>query len=145
MDDNRGLWRGKRDGKMWVEGYYVKYPVPGSEPLHIIISLDGQYNRVDPSTIGGCVGFPDKNGKLIFEGDFVKHYCYKDDPTRFDIGVIFWENGHARFKRTSSNEDTYFIVYDEAYPYEVIGNIYDNPELTSAAGDAAQDMLKPAM
>lgn len=46
MNENRGLWRGKRiDSSVWVEGYYLYL----SEcDLHIIVSLDGQYNRVDP-------------------------------------------------------------------------------------------------
>lgn len=129
MNEFRGLWRGKRvDNNGWVCGVPLQHCdgdwqlISGKVGAMII-------DTIIPSTLGECTGLRDKNEKLIFEGDFVKHYCYKDDPTRFDIGVIFWEKECARFKRTSNNGDTYFIAYDEAYPYEVIANIHDNPEL----------------
>ncbi len=48
------LSRGKReDTEKWVEGYYVELPEDQhGEQLHIIIGLDGQYNRIIPETAG---------------------------------------------------------------------------------------------
>lgn len=147
-NDMRGLWRGKttpkRSGEafnnIWVEGDLIHseefcYIHPFANTVIVQRELGRLIvmHEVDPSTLGKCVGFPDKNGKPIFDGDIVRHYCYKGEPTRFEVGVIFWEEKHARFKRTSNDGDTYFIVYDEAYPYEVIGNIHDNPELLKGA------------
>lgn len=150
MNELRGLWSGKRvDNGEWVLGCLIR---SGSKAM--IFVLDDKTNRisgtdVDPSTIGECTCLRDKNGKLIFEGDIVKHYCYKDDATKFDVGVVFWEEKHARFKRTSNNDDTYFLDNNSMYPYVVIGNIHDNPELLKCdtgedIGNAAQDTLAPA-
>ena len=148
MNDMRGLWHGKRvNNGEWVKGYYMRIVRETSIKKiirHCIFTgvefwdnLSGETAlesyEVDPSTLGECVGFPDKNGMPIFDGDIVRHYCYKGEPTRFEVGVIFWEEKHARFKRTSNDGDTYFIVYDEACPYEVIGNIHNNSELLKGA------------
>lgn len=157
MDEFRGLWRGKHkvyhnyetgeDVFEWADGYLIRPEFnPSTAYIGYLFATDNHdldVVQVDPSTLGACVGFPDKNGKPIFEGDFVKHYCYKDEPTRFEVGVIFWENNHARFKRTGNSGATYFIFDDGVYSYEVIGNIYDNPELCNAAYNFIEEAAKP--
>ncbi len=119
MNQNRGLWRGKRiDSSVWAEGYYLYL----SEcDLHIIVSLDGQYNRVDLETLGECTGKPDIKGKPIFEGDIVRAYKYGEEKF---VNSISFKNGCFWFGSWS------FIEFlDKFRGYEVIGNIYDNPEL----------------
>lgn len=67
-------------------------------------------------------GLKDKNGKLIYEGDIVK--------TRDGVlNKVFWENEYAQFL---SQEIGGFEVCSDFMDYEdieVIGNIYENPEL----------------
>lgn len=128
------LSRGKReDTGKWVEGYYVELPEDQrGEQLHIIIDLDGQYNRIVPETVGRCTGLTDKNGTLIFEGDIVRGdvpECLPDSNNR--IGFVRYERsafiidfGHTR--EPWEIQKVGFCSFDN---YEVIGNIHDNSKL----------------
>ena len=75
-------------------------------------------------------GLKDKNGKEIYEGDILTdNSLVNDDGIRFN-GVIRFERGAFRFAKTNcSCVDCLGIVLDDATEYEVIGNIYENPEL----------------
>lgn len=69
-------------------------------------------------TVGQYTGLTDKNGAKIFEGDIVEADGYRE-AVRFENGC-FYPMG-AYIARTGYEYDP-----DE---YEVVGNIYDNPEL----------------
>lgn len=75
--------------------------------------------EVIPETVGQWTGRYDKNGNRIFEGDIVK--------ARMDYGPGGWP------ERVVSigwhNERGYQWEYFIMGTVEVIGNIYDNPEL----------------
>ena len=80
--------------------------------------------EVDPSTICQCTGLKDKNGNLIWENDIVS-YC---DCTKEDY-VISWEQNKACFEYQQYSCS--MMNFDElsGCEVEVIGNIFDNPEL----------------
>nr|WP_303689354.1 YopX family protein [Ruminococcus bromii] len=84
----------------------------------------GSYGAVDPETVGQYTGLTDKNGTKIFEGDIVK---YGDTVHN----VVFEQrNGTAYFGLVYSTLETLsFGYYQDLKQIEVIGNIYDNPEL----------------
>lgn len=74
-------------------------------------------------------GLKDKNGKDIFEGDILA--CKTDDEV---INLnIFWDEEHALFmfesKKYNEQEPLAELVENNTYPFEIIGNIYENPEL----------------
>lgn len=75
-------------------------------------------------TVGQYTGLLDKNGKKIFKGDIVK---YGDTVHK----VVFEQrNGTAYFGLVYSTLETLsFGYYQDLKQIEVIGNIYDNPEL----------------
>lgn len=78
--------------------------------------------EVDYKTIGQFTGLTDKNGVKIFEGDIVEY-----EGKRYSINYL---PHYARFSAVKPN--TVFCVF--AYQRgEVIGNIYDNPELIGGA------------
>lgn len=125
------LFRAKRvDTGEWVEGYPVKYGFTGKEKWHIIPSYasDLYAFEVNPDTICQFTGLTDKNGKCVFEGDIVKHYnkISIGEPDKYIIAAIRWEECKARF--IQDTEDGIYAVYDSSV-FEVIGNIFDNPEL----------------
>jgi len=135
------ICHGKRiDNGEWVEGHYYKRTITGAtEHIGHVIQpeFDTPYEEVwyevIPESITRYIGLEDKNSKRIFEGDVVRHYNVMADPKKFDVGKIWWCNKECCFKRTTLEQpylyDQGSILVGEECVYEVIGNIYDNPEL----------------
>jgi len=65
-------------------------------------------------------GLIDKNGKEIYEGDIVKGNR---------VGIIIYSDEHAGFYTFFKRRDLIDNIFPEYL--EVIGNIYENPELLS--------------
>lgn len=142
------LFRGKQvDNGEWIQGFLSKSRNIKEKPALLKLCIDYEEKGVmlscivDPETIGQYTGITDKNGEQIFEGDIIRHYNRKDDSAIFDTGRVFWEEKRARFLRTSEDENKYFLKEDMAYPYEVIGNIYDNPDLLKGDRNGNHDQM----
>lgn len=136
------LFRGKRkDNGEWVYGYYLPWhavtDLQGNEPYAQIFEehkVKGKYvtkgwAKVKFNTVGEYTGLTDKNGKKIFEGDIIKPYLIGGayDRFLFSNGVVVFEYGAFRIK--DSRQSTPLSSYAPRVAFEVIGNIYDNPEL----------------
>ena len=67
-------------------------------------------------------GLKDKNGKEICEGDIVK-------DSQKDIFVIKFNQAYSAFRLTDDEETYELNKYICSKSFEVIGNIYENPEL----------------
>ena len=80
---------------------------------------------IDPDTIGEFTGLTDKNGKDIFEGDIIRSVngMKKDKTGKFVENAIVFA---VKYDMASFNVSSLALVTDSI---EVIGNIYDNPEL----------------
>lgn len=119
------LFRGKRvDNGVWVEGYYYLHQDGIS---YIIIHSTGypsnRYVEVLPETLGQNTGLCDKSGNKVFEHDIVKAFNPLDEISF--IGVVKYFDGS--FYICDTDFCSYYRWMD--YEVEVIGNIYDNPEM----------------
>lgn len=140
-------FRGKEiDTGKWVYGGLFKEPAPPQcfektlEDKYWIVYPDPRYmpdwnlpykmvrTDVERETIGQYTGLKDKNKKEIYEGDIVK---FKNRITNDeDIFTVRYCEERASFvlSNKSYNELTINIKGRILF-VEVIGNIYDNPEL----------------
>lgn len=155
--EDRYLFKAKfDDSDRWVKGQLVEvndtYLIIPNHASKILAGWFSTSNVVEvkKDTICQCTGLKDKNGKLIWENDILlqktteKHWCawqhmglvkygehdwnegvYGYKNIGFFVEPIVKEGDETRMKPGLCQEDLVF----ENYPYEVIGNIFDNPEL----------------
>lgn len=100
-----------KPGVQWVDGVYMTYD---------------ECVEVDPDTVGQFTGLTDRNGVRIFEGDIVRYG---------QRGKVEYNSGSAQFTLNFTNST--YEGFDKI-PFcdcEVLGNIYDNPELLEVSGD----------
>lgn len=116
------LFRGKF-GNEW------KYGFLSIEPKGLVIkepykNESSNVWHIDADTVGQYTGMLDKNGTKIFEGDIIDFLYRSDDD---DYGIVQYDETEFGFVYNSIFErlGRYYRPKD----IEVIGNIYDNPEL----------------
>ena len=141
------LFKAKTCNGEWVQGLLAhkdnKWYISNKEGMPFAF-------EVKPETICQYTGLKDKNDKKIFEGDLILlmdiWYC----AVEYDVeNARFILNGEY-----VKNEDEDEVTHSSFAPYyqneiEVIGNIFDNPELLNhvyneASQQAHQEVLKSA-
>lgn len=138
------LFRGKReDNGEWIEGLpfgsiYGGFSNGAICAIRQTVEKYGDIHDVVIETVGEYTGLTDKNGKKIFEGDVVELYDRNYD-TKWRAAVKFGNpNGNYSWGwqlnpigKVDINTDILcWVEMEETGAYcEVVGNIYDNPEL----------------
>ena len=126
------LFRGKRlDNGEWVIGFITSacdcagrlYFI--EQPAQDLDDCNHSY-EVDFTTIGQYTGMLDKNSTNIFEGDI----CNFSNCSDIDnYGVIVYDAGETEFGIDYGSTYLGLGRHYHSRDIEVIGNIYDNPEL----------------
>lgn len=135
---DRYLFRAKRidNGEFVIGNYQRRFDLLGNEEHYIFCSKSHnawEYAEVDPSTICQCTGLKDRNGKLIWENDIVVTvYDGNQNPNY----VVIWDKDDLGFLATNGKDhyETNFEYLGCCEEIEVIGNIFDNPELLEQEG-----------
>lgn len=123
-------FRGQRvDTKEWVYGGFSLYRL-GNCFITVMgkdhISYIGRHQEVIPETVGQSTGLHDKNGKEIYEGDIcivsLSYFKIKNEKA-----TVIFHNGAFQFQYGC--EKFFSKPHDAWDEVDVIGNIYENPEL----------------
>ena len=151
----RKNWRELPKEEWWVEGSYhhqTDYYGESCDKNYIIDGTEtdmegyGEHYEIDSETLCQYTGLNDKNGNRIWENDIVscEHEKYpEDNPLEvyplFPDPVKYNRNYAVEFINTGSsygyrlrNKSIHFmltgnVIYN--HKIEVIGNVFDNPEL----------------
>lgn len=113
-------FRGK--GNEWAYGSYSENYFPGS---HVIIYQNDNKRTisfVNRETVGQYTGLKDRNGKEIYEGDIVYIQRWNREYEVIFEGGMFKVKGNTKFSLATTKGEI---------SCEVIGNVYDNPELVA--------------
>ena len=128
------LFKGKRvDDNKWIEGYFYKI----WDRVFLLWGMTGDspnMEKVIPETVSQYTGLKDKNGKKIFEGDiveFTNKYIHNTGLAEKGRAKIVFEAFKWKYSGCyyGGNPIVWLCIDDTSIEFEVIGNIYDNPEL----------------
>lgn len=117
----------------FVFGYYV-FNKERNE--HKIDNGCGISWFIKPETVGQYTGLKDRNGTKIFEGDIVKFTDYDSyDYECFETAGVVMYGGNMFYVTNRHNVGMEDLVDDleNTMECEVIGNIFDDPELLEGA------------
>lgn len=127
------LFKAKRvDNAEWVEGYYVKkYDLLGKR--HLILYVDNHVRwecvEVDPETLCQFTGLCDKNENKIWENDICDRKEKYPEVVKMTNGDWTLDYSYAIGRDYGNSYCNLGFYVNERKCVEVIGNIFDNPEL----------------
>lgn len=135
-------FRGKTLDGRWIHGDLWQRPY-AKDCVTIVSFMEDAGTtgglEVIPETVGQYTGLKDKNGRKIFEGDIL--YILQTDviSNSFEAHdenrkVLFYEGSfcienYAKYENVDIENHYEIGLYHTPDELEVIGNIYENPEL----------------
>ena len=111
--------------------YDEKYKTWVNDPVFIYPSTDVAKQGI---VIQQYIGLKDKNGKEIYEGDYVNFSCNYTVELG-DKDIVEWKNQCVHYDEALAGfffgHKQEFQIMDNVMPetLEVVGNTFDNPEL----------------
>lgn len=107
------------DGTAWISRYHRR----------------GEWEQVEPETVGQFTGYLDSKGNELFEGDITSRVddspiCYPGGEKKYASWITDFQYAGWHFQSNPASPSiSYPSFYSNAKYMEIIGNIHDNPEL----------------
>lgn len=131
---DRYLFKAKRvDNGKWVQGYYYQIWENG----YILWGMTNDVPNmieVDVSTLCQCTGLKDKNGNMIWENDICDRKEEYPEIVKYNNGDWTLDYSYLKGKESRYCYCNLGFYAFERKCVEVIGNIFDNPELLESEG-----------
>lgn len=100
-----------------------------TKPFSLQDAMLGQRLILDSDIVMQYTGIKDKNGFEIYEGDIITGVFSGNPKVKISGAVSFWEKGLAWAVAVHDGSAYMLASVDNI---EVIGNIYENPDLLEA-------------
>ena len=133
-------------GSLLTEGNSRKIVVPKEGMVGCMVTM----YPVKPKTVGQYTGLKDKEDIKAFEDDIVKCHFANTEKSEH-IGIVVYRDGKYQAQIKTGVTGAFYIPLADGVPrlrqdksvymewFEVIGNIYDNPDLIEKPLPAATE------
>ena len=132
-------FRGKDVFGNWQYGSLVEIISTSSDTCSVRSIITPEGHEHPCNSIGQFTGLCDYKGDEIYEGDIIRSFSTKGDPI---IHIIEYDCDEACFVARLNGSGKYDFGYGglrknwiQEFQKEVIGNIYDNPELVKPVNE----------
>lgn len=137
-------FRGKTvNGNEWIYGMTISKGTIKRKANKFFMEVEeNRWKGLQDGSLGQYTGLKDKNGKEIYEGDILRgnEYPFNCDGVDNYYAEIVWADNVGGFYRVTHKKPNstvrgiscgnwYMMIEEDVINFEVIGNIYDNPEL----------------
>ena len=124
----RNNWRELPKEMWWIEGYYAYFKQNDNHCIYYEADGFTLVCDIDISTLCACTGLKDKNGKLIWENDILVGHLDDEYPDDETYEKVIWRKSGFNTVEQGSDDVSELDDFTEQN-FEVVGNIFDNPEL----------------
>ena len=140
------LFKAKQiDNGEWIEGSlidldidsgycYIVQPYKKASILPIIFLITDRMKLVDPETLCQFTGLYDRYGNKIWENDILMAHLDESYPEDTTYETVEWGFAGWVTHEANSTDRQYLDEFDTEH-FEVVGNIFDNPELLQEESD----------